>query len=466
MSKHTPKIDAVILAAGMGTRMKSEVPKVLHPLLGRPMIDYILRALSGLVQDPPLVVIGSGAEQVRAVLGDRARYVVQDPQLGTAHAALCARDLLRGRSDAVIVANSDFPLITAATYRRLADTHLQTGSKLTLSIVVDMDSRGFGRIVRDPDGRIIRVVEEKVATEEELRITELNSNPYCFDAQWLWQALDRVQKSPVGEYYLTDLIEIAYEEGLTVGSIEIDAREEPIGINNRIHLAEATRALQRRINRYWMLEGVTMIDPDRVYIEDTVMIGRDTVLYPEVYLRGDTRIGNGCELGPSVMIENTIIGDRCRIKFAALEGARLENDVDMGPFAHLRKGAHLDEHVHMGNFGEVKNSHLGPGVKMGHFSYIGDAEIGADVNIGAGTITCNFDGETKQKTVIGEGAFIGSDTMLVAPVRIGKNAKTGAGAVVTHDVPDNTTFVGVPARPLKKTLKEPGSKEEKTDDSG
>ena len=199
-----------------------------------------------------------------------------------------------------------------------------------------------------------------------------------------------------------------------------------------------------------MIEGVSFIDPDKTYIEPSVVIGKDTILYPEVYLKGTTKIGEGCVLGPSVLIQNTTVGDRCRVLFAMLESARLENDVDMGPFGHLRKGAHLDNHVHMGNFGEIKNSHLGPGTKMGHFSYIGDAEIGADVNIGAGTITCNFDGMNKFKTEIGDGAFIGSDTMLVAPVKIGKGAKTGAGAVVTRDVPDETTVVGVPAKPLQK----------------
>jgi bifunctional UDP-N-acetylglucosamine pyrophosphorylase/glucosamine-1-phosphate N-acetyltransferase len=450
MKTKNPKIDAVILAAGMGTRMKSSKPKVLHELLGKPMVEYIIEAVSDICQESPVVVIGSGADQVKEILGEQVRYVTQDPQLGTAHAVKCAREILKGNSDLIVVANSDFPLITKETYQALIKTHIRGTSPLTVCTVVADDPREFGRIVRDESGKISGIVENKAATEEQKKIRELNSNPYCFDAEWLWQSLEKIQQSAVGEYYLTDLVKIAYEEGFSIGAYEIQDRDESIGINNRIHLAEATKALQKRINTKWMLEGVSFIDPEKTYIESSVRIGRDTVLYPEVYLRGDTIIGEGCELGPSVMIHDTSMGDRCRVIYAVLESAKLENDVDMGPFGHLRKGAHLDNHVHMGNFGEIKNSHLGPGTKMGHFSYIGDAEIGENVNIGAGTVTCNFDGKGKFKTEIGDNAFIGSDTMLVAPVKIGKGAKTGAGAVVTEDVPDETLVVGVPAKPLRK----------------
>ncbi len=451
MNKKTPNIDTVILAAGMGTRMKSSKPKVLHELLGKPMVEYITDAVSEICKDKPVVVIGSGADQVKAMLGDRVRYVLQEPQLGTGHAVLCARKTLEGKSNLIVVANSDFPLITKETYEALINTHLRGKSPLTICTVRSDNSREFGRIVRDEKGRISGIVEDKAATEQQKKITELNSNPYCFDAEWLWGSLEKIEKSAVGEFYLTDLVKIAYEEGFSIGSYEIVDRDESIGINNRVHLAEATKALKKRINTYWMLEGVTFIDPDKTYVEPSVSIGRDTVLYPEVYLQGNTNIGEGCTLGPSVLIRDTKIGDRCRVLYAMLESALLNNDVDMGPFGHLRKGAHLDDHVHMGNFGEVKNSHLGPGTKMGHFSYLGDAKIGQNVNIGAGTITCNFDGKRKFNTEIGDNAFIGSDTMLVAPVKIGKGAKTGAGSVVTHDVPDESTVVGVPAKPFKKT---------------
>jgi len=454
MNNKKPKIDVVILAAGMGTRMKSDIPKVLHPLLGKSMVEYIFDAVRDICADPPLVVVGNRADLVMETLGDKARYVVQEPQLGTAHAVQCAREVLRGSSDIVLVANSDFPLITARTYGLLVRMHQKSGSKLTLSTVVSGEPRGFGRILRDEEGRIISIVEEKAATPGQKKITELNSNPYCFDAEWLWEALDQVKKSAAGEYYLTDLVEIAAKSGQSVGSIEIEDHQESIGINNRVHLAEATKVIQQRINRKWMLAGVTMIDPDKVFIDDTVMLGRDTVLYPEVYLRGATIVGEGCQLGPSVILEDTEVGSRCKLLYAMLESAKLENDVDMGPFGHLRRGAHLDDHVHMGNFGEVKNSYLAPGVKMGHFSYIGDAHIGRNANIGAGTVTCNFDGEGKYKTEIGKDAFIGSDTMLVAPVKIGVGAKTGAGSVVTHDVPDGSVVVGVPAKEMKSKQEE------------
>jgi bifunctional UDP-N-acetylglucosamine pyrophosphorylase/glucosamine-1-phosphate N-acetyltransferase len=450
MNTQKSRIDVVILAAGLGTRMKSSKPKVLHELLGKPMVEYILDAVKDLCAEPPVIVVGNQADLVRQVLGSKARFALQEPQLGTADAVKSARLMLKGKSDIVLVANSDFPLITPETYQRLVEKHVQSGSVMTVSTVVEENPRGFGRIVRDAQGRVCRIVEEKAASADELKIMELNSNPYCFDADWLWDALDRIQKSAVGEYYLTDLVEIAYQEGRLIEAYEVVDKEESIGINNRIHLAEATRVAQKRTNEKWMLEGVTMIDPSRVYIESDVTIGKDTVLFPEVYLCGSTRIGEGCTLGPSVVMEDTEIGDGCKIKFAVLEKAKMENHVDMGPFGHLRKGAHLADHVHMGNFGEIKNSYLGEGTKMGHFSYIGDAQIGKDVNIGAGTITCNFDGVNKFKTEIGDDVFIGSDTMLVAPVKIGKGAKTGAGAVVTHDVADENVVVGVPAKPLKK----------------
>ena len=453
MKNKKPKIDVVILAAGMGTRMKSDIPKVLHPLLGKPMVEYIFDAVRDICEDPPLVVVGNHADLVMETLGAKARYVVQEPQLGTAHAVQCARENLRGKSDIVLVANSDFPLITAQTYALLVRTHQESGSKLTLSTVISDEPRGFARILRDGKGHIVAIVEDKDATLQQKKINELNSNPYCFDAEWLWEALDRVEKSTVGEYYLTDLVGIASKSGQPVGSIEIKDNRESIGINNRVHLAEATKVIQQRINRTWMLAGVTMIDPDKVFIDDTVTLGRDTVLYPEVYLRGESAVGEGCQIGPSVILEDTTVGNRCKLLFAMLESAKLEDDVDMGPFGHLRRGAHLDDHVHMGNFGEVKNSYLAPGVKMGHFSYIGDAHIGRNVNIGAGTVTCNFDGEGKFRTEVGEDAFIGSDTMLVAPVKIGRGAKTGAGSVVTHDVPEGSVVVGVPAKEIKSKQK-------------
>jgi bifunctional UDP-N-acetylglucosamine pyrophosphorylase/glucosamine-1-phosphate N-acetyltransferase len=297
------------------------------------------------------------------------------------------------------------------------------------------------------------VVEEAQATPEQLGIHELNPGVYCIKADWLWPALKRITLSPKGEYYLTDLVGMAVDNGHAVHTIAIEDPNEVIGINTRVHLAQAEALLRQRINQQWLLSGVTMIDPASTFIEPEVTLGQDTILWPGTYLHGNTQIGVGCVIGPNTIITNSKVGDNCTLLASVLEYAVLEDQVEMGPYCHLRKGAHLSRGVHMGNFGEVKNSTLGPGVKMGHFSYMGDAIVGADVNIGAGTITCNFDGMRKFSTEIGEGAFIGSDTMLVAPVKVGANAKTGAGAVVTKDIPAGTLAVGVPARVIKELKK-------------
>jgi bifunctional UDP-N-acetylglucosamine pyrophosphorylase/glucosamine-1-phosphate N-acetyltransferase len=318
-----------------------------------------------------------------------------------------------------------------------------------LTLIAD-DPRGFGRIVRGKDGRVQAIVEEAEANEEEKKITELNAAAYCFDAEWLWDALKRIPLSAKGEYYLTDTVGLAVEEGLRVEAIVLADALEAIGVNTRVHLAEAEAGMRSRVNRSHMLKGVTLIDPASTYIGMEVKIGQDTVIHPNTFLRGKTEIGSGCEIGPNTIVTDSKIGDRCEILASVLEKAVLEDDVDMGPFARLRKGAHLGKGVHMGNFGEVKDSYLGEGVKMGHFSYIGNASIGAETNIGAGTITCNYDGEKKHHTEIGKGVFIGSDTMLVAPLTLGDRARTGAGAVVTKNVKEDTLVVGMPARAIRK----------------
>jgi bifunctional UDP-N-acetylglucosamine pyrophosphorylase / glucosamine-1-phosphate N-acetyltransferase len=444
------RIRSVVLAAGQGTRMRSDQPKVLHPILGKPLVWFALETARQVSGDKPVVVIGHGADAVRAALGSDVEFVLQAQQLGTGHAVMQAAPLLRGKSDLVLVTYADMPLITSQTLQTLVQIHQTHAGPITMATLLAEDPRGFGRIVRGPEGQVAAIVEEAQATPQQLTIRELNPGVYCFSADWLWQALERIPLSPKGEYYLTDLVGIAVSDGLWVQGVPVADPEEMIGINNRVHLAEAGIILRRRINQAWMLEGVSLVDPANTYIEPGVQIGRDTFIWPNTYLHGSTIVGMGCELGPNTIIRQSKIGDRCKILASVLEGAVLEDDVDMGPFARLRKGAHLGKGVHMGNFGEIKNSYLAPGVKMGHFSYIGDATIGEEVNIGAGTITCNYDGEKKHPTVIGKDAFIGSDTMLVAPVTIGERARTGAGAVVTHDVPADTVVVGVPARPLQK----------------
>ena len=447
------KLSAVILAAGQGTRMKSRLPKVLHPILGKPMAFYTLEAARQVTQSTPVMVIGHAAEQVRQALGDQAEYVLQEPQLGTGHAVKQAEPLLAGKSDLVLVIYADMPLLTAQTLGLLVEKARSHTDPVSMLTVTADETRGFGRILRDRNGQMMGIVEEAQATAEQLEIHELNPGVYCFRADWLWEALKRIQLSPKGEYYLTDLVGMAVEQGADIQTLDVEDPSEVIGINTRVHLAQAEALMRQRINQVWMLAGVSMIDPASVYIEPGVTLGQDTVLWPGTYLHGSTQIGGSCVIGPDTIIRDSIIGDDCTLLASVLEGALLEDHVEMGPYCHLRKGAHLCSGVHMGNFGEVKNSTLGPGAKMGHFSYLGDTTVGANANIGAGTITCNYDGEHKYPTEIGEGAFIGSDTMLVAPVKVGAFAKTGAGAVVTTDIPSHSLAVGVPARVIKELKK-------------
>jgi bifunctional UDP-N-acetylglucosamine pyrophosphorylase/glucosamine-1-phosphate N-acetyltransferase len=447
------KLSAIILAAGQGTRMKSNLPKVLHLLLGKPMAWYALESARLVTGGKPVMVIGHGADQVRQVLGDQAEYVLQEPQLGTGHAVMQTEPLLSGKSDLVLVTYADMPLLTQETLAKLVEVAQSHSGPVSMLTVTTEETRGFGRILRDPAGQVKGIVEEAQATSEQLGIQELNPGVYCFRVSWLWQALTRITLSPKGEYYLTDLVGMAVADGYMINTIDLEEPDEVIGINTRVHLAQAEALLRQRINRQWMLAGVTMIDPVNTYIEPEVTLGQDTILWPGTYLHGSTQIGAGCVIGPNTIIKDTRVGDNCTLLASVLEYALVEDHVEMGTYCHLRKGAHLSTGVHMGNFGEVKNSTLGPGAKMGHFSYMGDATVGADVNIGAGTITCNFDGTHKFPTEIGEGAFIGSDTMLVAPVKIGAGAKTGAGAVVTKDIPPNSLAVGVPARVIKELKK-------------
>lgn len=446
-------ISAVILAAGQGTRMRSSMPKVLHPLLGSPMLLYSLEAARLVTGTTPVLVIGHGGEKVKKAIGGAAHYALQEPQLGTAHALMQAEPLLRGKADLVLLTAADMPLITPETLSKLVQAQAAHAGPITLLSGRADTASDFGRVLRGPDGRIQAVVEVAQATPEQLAVREVNTSIYCFAAEWLWDALHRIPLSPKGEYYLTDAISLAVAEGLSVQGVQVEDSIETLGINTRVQLAEAEVALRQRINRGWMLDGVTIVDPATTYIEPGVRIGTDTTIWPNTYLQGNTEIGENSVIGPNAVLRNTRVGDGCKVLASVLEDAVLEDDVDVGPFGHLRRGAHLAQGVHMGNFGEVKDSYLGPGTKMGHFSYVGNATIGPKVNIGAGTVTCNYDGEKKSPTEIGAGAFIGSDTMLVAPIKIGEGARTGAGAVVTKDVPPDTLAVGMPARRIKKLRK-------------
>ena len=444
------KIEAVILAAGLGTRMESKLPKVLHLFGGRPLIAWTVAACQEATGRKPYIVVGPDAEDIRHALSVEAHFIEQVERLGTGHALLQAADQLHGKSNLVLVVNADLPLLRPESLRSLIEQQQSHPGPFTLQSAISDQSRGFGRVERDRNGAVVGIVEQAHATPEQLALRELNVGAYCYQADWLWDHLPKLPLSPKGEYYLTDLVAMAVAEGKEVSVSMVEDLDEVIGINTREHLAQAEAALRRRINRGWMLAGVSMLDPEATYIGPEVQLGPDTILLPNTHLEGRTIVGVACRLGPNTIVRDSTIGDHCLVEVSVLEGATLEDEVEVGPFAHLRQGSHLGRGVHMGNFGEVKDSKLGPGVKMGHFSYIGDASIGEGVNIGAGTITCNFDGERKHKTEIGPGAFIGSDTMLVAPVRIGRGARTGAGSVITRDVPDGSVAVGVPARIIRK----------------
>jgi len=445
------ELAAVILAAGYSKRMKSRLVKVMHPVAGRPMIAYLVEAARSLGEHRPVLVVGHGSAKVREFLGNQVTYVEQSQRLGTGHAVLQARPVLEGRAQAVLVIYGDMPLQRVETLRRLVDLHRAGDSPVTMLTVLSDDSMGFGRILRDArDNRVLGIVEEALATPEQLAIRELNTGTYCFEASWLWEHLPRIRLRPKGEYFLTDLIGMAADESRRVQALTIDDVTEVQGINTRVHLAQAEAIMRQRINERWMLAGVTLVDPETTYIEADVSIGQDTTILPNTQLTGTAKIGRACIVGPNTLIDSSGVGDGCVIRFSVIEQATVEDDVDVGPFAHLRKGAHLARGVHMGNFGEVKNSYLGPGTKMGHFGYVGDAMVGQNVNIGAGTITCNYDGQRKYQTVIEDDAFIGSDTMLVAPVRVGKGSTTGAGSVVTRDVSPDSVVYGVPARSKAK----------------
>jgi bifunctional UDP-N-acetylglucosamine pyrophosphorylase/glucosamine-1-phosphate N-acetyltransferase len=417
------------------------------------MIDYPLSLAESLSSRPPVIVVGDETENaIKSWAGKRADYVYQEQRLGTGHAVLQARSRLEHETDCVLTLYGDMPLLKQETLEELIQLRRDTEAAMAMVTVIRDNPRGFGRVLRDEKGYVLRVVEEPEATPEQLAIRELNAGIYVYRSDFLWPNLTRLEPSAEkGEIYLTDMVELAVKEGLHVTDLVLDDPTETMGVNTRVDFAAALAAHRERINERWMLQGVTLIDPMTTYIGPKVDIGQDTVIYPNTHLRGETVIGDGCEIGPNSLLENTQVGNHCRVSVSVLEEAVMDDNSDVGPFSHLRKGAHVGEGAHVGNFGEIKNSTLGRGVKMGHVSYLGDAIIGEDVNIGAGTITCNFDGQRKHQTEIGDEAFIGSGSMLVAPLCIGPRAKTGAGSVVTRDLPADTLAYGVPARPRKRS---------------
>lgn len=431
--------------------MRSAIPKPLHPVSGLPIIDHVLSALAAAGHDAPVVVVGHEADALLAHLSGRARFAVQETPSGTGSALLAAEGSIDASTKRLLVMNGDTPLVPSGAITRLMGAHADSGARMTLLTAEHPLQSGLGRVIRGDDGNVAAVVEERDATPEQRSSIEVNGGVYALCVEGLWDALRLTPPAPNGELYLTTLTAIFRARGERVAAVTTGDPSDVIGVNTRGDLALAEAAMQSRIRERWMREGVTLMDPAATYIDVGVTLGRDTVVHPNTHLRGNTRIGVNCTIGPNAVISDSIVGDGCRVTASILEGATVEPGADVGPFSHLRPGAHVGPESHVGNFVEIKESRLGRDVKAGHFSYIGDATIGDGANIGAGTVTANYDGVEKQHTEIGAEAFVGSDTVLVAPVRVGRGARTGAGTVVTRDVADGETVAGVPARPMKGT---------------
>ena len=436
---------AVILAAGKGVRMRSSLSKVLHKICGKELVRHVVDAARAAGYDRIVVIVSpANHDPVRDLLGDAVEYAVQPEMLGTGHAVLQAKDLLAD-VETVAVLNGDVPLIRPKTLRSLFERHDSQGACATL-LTAHCEILGLARVVRSSDSAITEIVEERDADERTKAIGEVNVGSYCFKGPWLWDALEKVEPSDGGEYYLPAVVALAVQEGSPPESVEVSDPAEAIGINDRVQLSEAETILRERIRLHWMKSGVTMPDPSSVYVDADATLGQDTTVLPNTHIAGASSVGERCVIGPSTIIDNARIGSECLVRSSVVEGSELEARVSVGPFAHVRPGSHIAEGVVLGNFAEVNRSRVGRNSKAAHFSYLGDAQVGEDVNIGAGTVTVNYDGESKLPTRIGDGAFIGCDTMLVAPVEIGPGAQTGAGAVVTKDVPPDELAVGVPAR--------------------
>ncbi len=433
-------LTVVVLAAGEGKRMRSRQPKVLHELCGRPLIGYPLRAARTLA-DRIVLVVGPNAERVVALAGADVRAVEQRERLGSGHAVLQAHEAC-GDEGVVLVLPGDMPLLTVETIERLVGHHTRAGAAATVLTAIVPEPFGYGRVLRQ-GGRVKRIVEERDATDDEKKVTEINTSVYCFDARRLWPALAKVRPdNDQGEYYLTDVIGILARDGGRVEALSVHDAGEAAGVNDRKQLAAAAAILRRRILDRLMESGVTIVDPATTYVDDTVTIGADTILHPQVWLEGATTIGSDCVIASGCHVRGATIGDGVELKpYCVLADAVVEDGARLGPFCHLRPQAHIGEGAHIGNFVEVKKSKIGRRSKANHLAYIGDATVGDGVNIGAGVITCNYDGENKHRTTIGAGAFVGTNASLVAPLTIGEGAYVGAGSTITKDVPPGALAV-------------------------
>lgn len=433
---------AVVLAAGKGTRMKSKLPKVLHKLCGRPMLSYVMEAVAAAGVEKIVVVIGYGADQVAREVEDRAQVALQAEQLGTAHALMQAGPFLRDFPGQILVLCGDTPLIEAGTLSELVRLHRSAGASATVLTAEMEDPAGYGRVIRDDCGRVAKIVEQKDASPDEARVCEVNTGIYCFEAAGLFDALEQITPANAqGEYYLTDMIERHVREGRVVSAVLLKDSREVTGINDRVQLAGVEKQMRRRVLEDLMRSGVTVLDPDTIFVDKAARVGRDTVLYPFTFIEGNTAIGEDCVIGPDARLVHATVGNGVAIQNSIVLESCIEDQCSIGPFAYLRPGTTLGRGVKVGDFVEIKKSLIGEGSKVPHLSYIGDAIIGNKVNIGAGTITCNYDGSKKWPTRIGDRAFIGSNTNLVAPVEIGARAVTGAGSTITKDVPEGALAV-------------------------
>jgi bifunctional UDP-N-acetylglucosamine pyrophosphorylase/glucosamine-1-phosphate N-acetyltransferase len=454
--------NVLILAAGLGTRMKSDQAKVLHKLGGQPLIAHVLRSAAQLNPEKIIVVIGYQAEQVEAAartslppeMAARLVFVRQTEQRGTGHAVMCAREVLQEANGSLIVSYGDAPLVKAATLQKLREAHETNHNAATLITIKMEVPPAYGRIVRDNAGKFVKIVEDKDCTPEQKLIKEVNPGFYCFDIPSLLPTLSRLTtKNAQGEYYLTDVPEILSADGKPVGTVLHDDDAELQGFNNRAEIALGWKRLRHEILSRLMTDGVTIVDPDSTYIDVDVEIGRDTTIHPQVIIEGRSRIGSHCEIHSWSHLTNVEIGDHCTVyNSCVLEDSQLTANNKVGPFARLRMHAVLDDSAVVGNFVELKKTKLGRKSKSMHLSYLGDATIGERVNIGAATVTCNYDGKNKHPTIIEDDVKIGSDTMLVAPVKVGRGAVSGAGSVIIEDVPEDTLVAGIPAK-VKKKLK-------------
>ncbi|SEM84124.1 UDP-N-acetylglucosamine pyrophosphorylase /glucosamine-1-phosphate N-acetyltransferase [Ligilactobacillus sp. WC1T17] len=426
---------AIILAAGKGTRMKSKLYKVLHPVCGKSMVDHVLTQIEKNDMDEVVTIVGHGAEKVEETLGDRTKYALQAEQLGTGHAVLQAKDILGDKEGMTIIACGDTPLFTAKTFAELFQYHESKGAVATVLTAHTDNPFGYGRIIRNDIGIVEKIVEQKDATKEEAEVTEINTGVYCFDNQELFKALAQVKNDNAqGEYYLPDVMEIFQKEGKVVAAYQMKNFEESMGVNDRLALSKATKVMQRRINEKHMQNGVTLIDPDNTYIDIDVEIGSDTVIEPGVYLKGKTVIGSDCIIGAHSQIKDSIIEDGVTVTSSLIEEAHMRQNSDIGPYSHLRPLADIGQGAHIGNFVEVKKATIGKNTKVGHLTYVGDATLGKEINIGCGTTFINYDGINKHHTNVGDYSFIGSGSNIIAPVEIEDHAYVAAGSTITDDV--------------------------------